>query len=135
LENRFGAPNPAANYNRTTSLPWTTAVAVDTNGCEFASSLLNLSDAIISSAALISGNAGSVLSNVANTYLGGALDAICDAGCVGVGPTGATGCNIPAGCGGCPRTLRDATQCKALVTDTNSCAAASLVQSINAGWP
>ena len=160
LENRFSAPNPAT-FLKTRPLGWTTATptgwerAANTpgNGCEFAASVLNLTDTIGAVAAQAPPSVqGSLVALQAS--MGTWLSAACDAGCtanaaaVVIGQaidfSGTACAGIAAGvCTGtaaqpCPATLRNWNSCTGAVSDRNSCAAAGIArfvdQHVVLGW-
>jgi hypothetical protein len=145
LQNRYG--NPDSSFHPQQALPWKTAATVTTDGCGYASSVLNFVDAIQAMQNSVPSNLQSSL-NVIYTTFSTALNVACDYGCKGTTPGvnpvlnfkngwTASGCAIAAGCGSCPSTLRNRGSCTAQTTDANSCAAAGIVNFINnsaAGW-
>ncbi|OFZ18953.1 MAG: hypothetical protein A2X94_13470 [Bdellovibrionales bacterium GWB1_55_8] len=121
MENRFGAPD--ATYLGT--LPWQAGDHVDmeTDGCAFASSVLNFVDTVGSVANSSSPELGAALLTL-KTGIADGMDAACTAGCFVCGLV----------CDGCPITLRNRRSCTGLLTDKNSCAAAGIVNLVNASW-
>ncbi|MFL5815127.1 MAG: hypothetical protein ACJ763_16240 [Bdellovibrionia bacterium] len=141
LQNRYG--NPDANFHPQAKLPWSTPANVSTDGCGYASSVLNFVDAINAAQNILPSGLKSSLGTVATT-LATALDQACDFGCTGGNPGlpgwQVSGCGFASGCTTdhkCPKTLRNRNSCKAQTTDVNSCAAAGLVNMVNVsplGW-
>ena len=130
MENRFAAPDPTLGYMKTTDLPWTLpdSAGMKTDGCAFASELLNFADSlggVISSAKGALKESFSSMSAVQQL-----LYQTCEAGCSVPNPAGP--CNL--GCTACPTALRDRSKCAGTLTDEASCSAAALVNSINASW-
>ena len=129
MENRFAAPDPTLGYMKTTDLPWTMpdSAGMKTDGCAFASELLNFADSlggVISSAKGALKESFSSMSAVQQL-----LYQTCEAGCSVPNPGP---CNL--GCTACPTALRDRSKCAGTLTDEASCSAAALVNSINASW-
>jgi len=80
LENRHGEPD--SNYQKTTDLPWTTFEEVDTEGCSFAASVMNLFDSLGQVIADSSGDLNSSLETIEVIQEG--LNWACRLGCAGV---------------------------------------------------
>lgn len=150
LENRHGVSNSSDGYRKTRNLPWTTATSadLDTDGCAFASAIVNLIDAIGEASSAMSGNASNSLRDV-HASLQTSIDNACALGCAGIVPPGGVepnprgdwvnnGCGLSTACSECPDALRDRTKCQKLATDQVSCAASGLVNLINSseavGW-
>jgi preprotein translocase subunit Sec61beta len=119
-------------------------------GCIYAAGILNFFDSIAPSSAVLSSDVASILTQIETLSVAAYFDTACDYGCKGTIPSGAdaalnlngnwvaTGCSIAAGCGGCPKNLRDYTSCHPNVAnDPGACAAAGLVNFVNssaAAW-
>lgn len=145
-ESRFGSPD--AEYKKTKYLQWTTAAKVDSDGCTFASGIVNFFDALGGTKDQVSGNLSKTLNSI-HEKLAIVIDNSCKIGCLGAlaTPTGdatldpnsvwvASGCAITT-CAKCPFGLRDRSKCTGVTTDEVSCAAAGLVNFINSstlGW-
>jgi hypothetical protein len=125
LGDRYGAPLPNPSNHKTQDLPWTSATAVTSDGCAYASGWLNFFDGMtyLESAAP---------TNVASIYakfllLKPLVTAACEEGCIECGLT--VSCPDSTNtCCGCPTTLRSRASCTGVATDPNSCAAAGLVK-------
>ncbi len=148
LQNRYGSPN--SSYHPQSALPWTTAANVSTDGCGYASSILNFVDAIEAAKNIVPSNLKNTLTSI-STNFSAAIDLACDYGCTGQKPPAiaplnpsnkwvASGCSYATGCTTshkCPSTLRNRGSCTASTTDLNSCAAAGITNFINyssLGW-
>lgn len=147
---RFGNPNPVT-FNKRNILPWNTATALDmdTDGCGYASSLVNFADALGGIQKATTGSLATTLESMRSIFQGliyGACDVGCHAGAVGIEVDGVTPvagwvpseCTVAGGsCAGCPPTLRNRTSCLKRNSDINSCAAAGIVNFMNKhslGW-
>lgn len=147
LQNRYGSPDPGT-FIKTVDLPWTTAVSMagSSDGCAYASSVLNMVDAIESAQYYVSDELAQVYANMAATF-NTALDTACTIACenrmptvpesaiVGAGWT-VSGCTVGT-CSECPSSLRARANCTGAVDDLSSCAAAGIVNFINestVGW-
>jgi hypothetical protein len=140
FQNRYG--NPDSSFHPQADLPWTTPANVTTDGCGYASSILNFVDAINEAQAIVPQNLKNTLSSISGSLASG-IDQACDLGCTGGNPGFpgwvASGCTF-SGCTvdhKCPKTLRNRSSCQASTTDVNSCAAAGIVNMINyspLGW-
>lgn len=121
LENRDGSGN---------QLPWTSATAVDDDGCAYGSAIVNYADALAALAGTLPGSLGTSI-NSALSLVQQAVGDGCAAGCLlcGLG-TSCPGTLI----GGCPMTLRYRASCTGTATDPNSCAVAGLVTAVNSQW-
>jgi hypothetical protein len=131
FQSRFGAP--FANGKKSQDLPWTTAAAVDADGCAYASSIVNFVDSLGALAEISSTLRTSVSAIQAAFQLG--FDDACERGCQNNNPGGGwvpTGCTAATVCSACPVRLRDRTACTGLASDEVSCAAAGLVNFVNA---
>ncbi|MEK6705060.1 MAG: hypothetical protein AABZ06_04680 [Bdellovibrionota bacterium] len=126
LENRYGVPD-STTHVKTTNLPWTSATAsgMTTDGCAYASSAINFSDAVGEVAGSVSGNLATAF-EVLDTIVKATVYASCEIGC--------QACNLNYHCVGCPTELRDRTKCAGTTTDLPSCAAAGIVNMVNAAW-
>jgi hypothetical protein len=153
-ESRYGNPNASFNPQNSPPLPFNDNVTKMTDqGCIYAAGLLNFFDAIVPAAEALPTSASSAINQINNFTIDGVpvsfdtlFDAACNYGCTGSLPSGAdiivlnptgkwsaTGCSIVAGCGGCPKYLRDYTQCHPNVAnDPGACAAAGLANFVNA---
>jgi hypothetical protein len=147
-ESRYGNPNSTYHPQSNPPLPFNDNVTKMTDeGCIYAAGILNFFDSIAPASAVLSSQVASVLAQIQTFSVAQYFDTACDYGCKGtvpsagqdlltLNPTGkwnATGCSIAAGCGGCPKNLRDDTQCHPNVAnDPGACAAAGLVNLVNA---
>jgi hypothetical protein len=159
LQNRYGNPNASFLPQANPPLPWTTAATVSTDGCGYASSVLNFVDGLTQSQNNVPSSVKTAIGYILNGPSGSPvtlqqiLDAACDFGCMGIKPTvdanhsaavvlaldpggnwALTGCNFASGCNTahqCPSTLRNRSSCTAQATDVNSCAAAGITNFIN----
>jgi hypothetical protein len=148
-ESRYGNPS-ATNFNKGNVLPWTTAAAVDANGCGLAASVLNFVDAIGEIESDLPSSIQSALSTTQSAILTG-IDQACAYGCSNTLPSGvidtalynptgtwvASGCAAVTPCSVCPNALRNRSICTSQASDVNSCAAAGIINFINssaAGW-
>jgi hypothetical protein len=140
LENRYGAPD--ASYNKTQNLPWTTAATVTDDGCEFASAIVNMVDALEASISNMTGGLATGAQNI-ETAFSATINLACHYGCTNTVPPiagwQASGCTVTTDCSTCPLSLRDRTQCvfNTVPTDQTSCAAAGIVNMVNVspvGW-
>lgn len=135
---RYGAPETTF-FNKTVALPWTTAAAVDTDGCLYASGVINFFDSLPYAAQAVSASLASSL-NSTITIFQAALDQACDVGCQNLVPPwggSQSGCTTTTACAACPILLRNPTACLGLASDQVSCAAAGIVNFINnspLGW-
>lgn len=125
LENRYGVPS--ANYHKSVALPWTSATAVTSDGCAFASGVLNFADSL-SFLEAFSSSSSAITSKLSDLqiFLSEGLDAACQLGC--------TTCGGAVSCSSCPLSLRNRNSCTGVSTDVNSCAAAGLVTFVNSTW-
>jgi hypothetical protein len=148
FQNRYG--NPDSAFHPQSALPWKTAANATTDGCGYASSILNFVDAITQAQTIVPSNLKNALNSISSAF-STSLDLACDFGCTGLVPPAvapfnpsnkwvASGCNFNSGCTidrKCPSTLRNRFSCQAQTTDVNSCAAAGITNFINAsslGW-
>jgi hypothetical protein len=144
-ESRYGKPD--ANFHPQSAMPFTDNITnMSDQGCIYASGVLNFFDSIVPATAVLSSDVANVLNQPIVTLIKDSLDVACDYGCKGtmpangdiltLNPTGkwvATGCSIAAGCGGCPKILKDYTQCHPNVAnDPAACAAAGIANFVNA---
>lgn len=120
LMNRYGAPS---NNVKTVDLPWISAKSMTSDGCAFASGLLNYYDGLASIQSASSGSVAEVY-GVIQTFLSSGLDAACSTGCALCGLS----------CSTCPSSLRSRNSCTGSTQDENSCAAAGLVLFVNLSW-
>ena len=135
---RYGDPDPANNYRKQTPLPWASVADIrgDTANaaCAYASSILNVIDAIGAVSNQISYGVGSSLNDFRGTFQG-QIDSACQAGCSGVDPVCAAAGLGPTDCTPCPRVLRDPEQCA--TSDAAACSALGIIDFINTsplGW-
>lgn len=145
LQNRYSSPNPSTfrktqvvGYSAVKPQGWAVATNVDLEGCTYASAILNLLDAVNDVSQNVSGNMGTILSQVGSTFTSG-INLACDLGCRGAGGY-LSGCSLPAGsCNPCPTALRNRTSCTGADEEKVSCAAAGIAHFINTdatnGWP
>jgi hypothetical protein len=146
VESRYGTNNGGATTTRANLLPWTTAAAVNADGCGLAASVLNFLDAFEQSGSSLPSEISSVLTTVVSDTLTG-LDEACAAGCSNTVPSDpinnpngtwvSAGCAATTPCSSCPNTLRNRSSCTGVSSDVNSCAAAGLINFINSsalGW-
>jgi hypothetical protein len=146
-ESRYGNPSSSFHPQNSPPLPFNDNVTKMTDqGCIYAAGLLNFFDSIGPASAVLSSSAATVLDEITALSVSQYFNTACDYGCKGTMPAGAdilalnptgnwvaTGCSIAAGCGGCPTSLRDYTQCHPNVAnDPGACAAAGLVNFVNA---
>jgi hypothetical protein len=148
-ESRYGNPN--STYHPQNLMPFNDNITKMTDeGCIYAAGILNFFDSIAPSSAVLSSDVASILTQIETLSVAAYFDTACDYGCKGTIPSGAdaalnlngnwvaTGCSIAAGCGGCPKNLRDYTSCHPNVAnDPGACAAAGLVNFVNssaAAW-
>lgn len=149
IESRFDTPG---------ALTWTTAAAVDADGCKYAASILNLIDALTASKSYLPSAVGTAVDDVLNgdnvphVYgLAEDINAACSYGCSGQTPTlgsddqlnletsgsgwVGSGCSSATvdPCSTCPDALRDWTQCGTGNTNQATCAAAGIINFINHG--
>lgn len=138
-QNRYGAPD--ATYQKTVDLPWRTSATVTTDGCAYASGLVNMADAMSVSANYATGALATTLSQLGAGFTALA-DASCNLGCMGLEITLASANDPPCAyannvCNPCPTTLRTRTGCQSDIKA--ACAAAGIVRVINDdpvnGWP
>jgi hypothetical protein len=153
VESRYGYPSPT-NFTKTQVLPWTTAAAMNADGCGLAASVLNFFDAVTAAESDLSGNLGNVLTQITQAGVMKYLNNACQYGCLGTSPDGdpaneiiydpsgtnwaLSGATLATPCSTCPFSLRNRSSCTGLATDVNSAAAAGLINFINnsiAGWP
>ncbi len=138
MNNRYGSPNPTT-YIKTVDLPWTTAATVDSNGCSYASAIVNMLDGLHATASAVGGAASTSLTTVLNAF-DTVINAACDVGCQNIAvPTWTqSGCTVTTACATCPTALRNRNSCQGIPADQVSCAAAGIVNFINkdltAGW-
>ncbi len=122
IETRNGDPNPAGSYGKTKDMPWTTVAAMTTEGCAYASAMLNLIDAseqMMDDLGLLKTVIEALLYGEAG---GPALKTSVNAACV----QGCTDCGIT--CSECPRNLRSRSTCDSTdATDTEACAAVGII--------
>jgi hypothetical protein len=146
-ESRYGNPNSTFHPQNNPPLPFNDNVTKMTDqGCIYAAGILNFFDSIGPASAVLSSSVANVLNQITAVSVSQYFDTACDYGCKGTMPSGAdglalnptnkwnaTGCSIAAGCGGCPKYLRDYTQCHPNVAnDPGACAAAGLANLVNA---
>jgi hypothetical protein len=146
-ESRYGNPTSTFHPQSNPPLPFNDNVTKMTDqGCIYAAGILNFFDSIGPASAVLSSDVASVLNQITAVSVSQYFDLACDYGCKGTMPSGsdiialnptgkwvATGCSISAGCGGCPKALRDYTSCHPNVAnDPGACAAAGLVNLVNA---
>ena len=124
FENRYGDPDPTTHAKQV-PLPWIVADHPDmpTNGCAFASSIVQLAD-----------NLGAVVDNLDGSMKEGLTDLktfvqnlIYD-GCNAVCVAKDSSCPI------CPIKLRDRSQCSGVADDMPSEVAAALTVMVNNAW-
>lgn len=145
-ESRYGTNNGGATTARANLLPWTTAAAVDANGCALAASVLNFLDAFGAAGSVLPGTVSTAFGDVQSELLAGLGDA-CSYGCNNTVPADpinnpnhtwvSAACAAASPCSTCPNTLRDRSSCTGQASDVNSCAAAGLINFINSsalGW-
>jgi len=161
FQSRYGAPDSTNNYKRTKLLPWTTATAsgMSTDGCQYASSLVNFVDSMGVLSTTYTGAGASSIQTLLKTFQQGIYLA-CEIGCHNLPGVSTTGTAItswvPAGCPNlaaslptldpttisttglpddlcstCPLLLRNRSACTGLADDPASCAAAALISFIN----
>jgi hypothetical protein len=137
LGNRYGAPDGA--FLKTVDLPWTSAVAVDADGCSYASAVVNMLDGLHLASTVVSGSISTTLNNILSAF-DTVINAACDIGCQNTAVPGWTqsGCTVTTACAQCPTALRDRSSCQGIVSDQVSCAASGIINFINedlvAGW-
>ena len=152
VESRYGNPN--ATYQKGNSLTWTSAAAMDDNGCGLAASILNFMDAFTQAQSELPASVGNSLNKVVSQGMGTLINQACVYGCNNTSPDTDTienkaiydpngnwvtsGCNLASPCTTvCPTTLHSRTACTGETTDVNSCAAAGIINFINnsvGGW-
>lgn len=153
MQSRYGAPDSSTfargqTMGETASKPegWTKAENVDFYACLYASSLLNLFDAMSATGSSLSGPIASAMGQV-GTIFADQLGEACNAGCRGEALhfiNYDTGCafadNDCTGSSGrrCPAELRNPASCTGKTDDRASCAAAGLATYISMdpilGW-
>lgn len=128
LENRYANIDPLTHKG---ALPWTTLDSLNSSvipsgydGCAYASEVVNFIDTVVAVAKLATGDVQGSLNTL--TLITEGLFLGCDQGCKACDPT--------SSCATCPAALRDRTQCKGVATDPVSCAAAGMINAINATW-
>jgi len=142
LQNRYSATN-TTTYNKTQVLGfkaaspagWAQAVNVDEEGCSYASSILNMIDAIDEVAPQFNPALATSFNALSSTFLT-AMNTACASGCNATFPTG---CVMATPCTACPFGLRNRKSCTGAINDQYSCAAAGIAHFINVtpllGWP
>lgn len=130
---RNGAPN--SSFHKTVNLPWTSAAAMTSEGCAYASAIVNMVDGL---GTLVSQTTGSIKTTMSllQTTFKSAISAACEAGCM-------TNCGMASGActasgSFCPLALRNRASCTAVNTNAATCAATGIVGIVNAGpvsWP
>jgi hypothetical protein len=137
IQNRYGAPD--GTFVKTVDLPWETAATVDSDGCAYASAVVNMLDGLHATANVVQGSISTTLTTILNGF-DTVVNAACDIGCQNTAVPGWTqsGCTVTTACAECPTALRDKTACQGIPADQVSCAAAGIVNFINndpiAGW-
>ncbi len=146
--NRYGDPDPTT-FKKGNPLPWVTASATDmaTDGCGYASSVVNFADALGGLADAAQGELATKLITMRDTFQA-LIYSACQAGCtntIGKDLNGAdvagwlpSGCTVTNGsCARCPLTLRDRSTCTGRTSNIESCAAAGIINFMNThplGW-
>ncbi len=126
LQSRYGLPT--SNHHKSQTLPWTSSTAVTTDGCAFASAVLNFNDGLKFIIDASPPAIAKFYTTIKNALTAG-LDPACAAGC-----SNPLDCNDSSLCSGCPISLRNRNACTSLNTDANSCAASGLVNFVNSAW-
>lgn len=136
-QSRYGNPFPNGKKGPA-GLPWTSAGAVDSNGCAYASAILNMVDSM-GALATASTGLNSSITQIQSAFQLTIHDA-CDKGCQNQAPLPGwvnSGCTTITPCTACPAMLHDRNACTGLVSDQVSCAASGIVNFINVhplGW-
>ena len=137
LQNRYGSPN--SQFLKTADLPWDTKANMDSTGCSYAGSILNMIDAIDDVSTVTSGSTANTLNTISVAF-STAMTIACSLGCQGRANDGTAGadadCTFSASdCETCPLKLRHRENCD---SDAKSaCAAAGIVRFVNDdsnGW-
>jgi hypothetical protein len=133
-----------ATYHPSSSppFPWVTAATVTPDGCAYASAVLNFVDSLGALAGSVPGSLGSSILSLQSTFKNGitvapgvtiGIGSACSDGCTGaaIAPIAGTGCALSS-CSnadsiGCPLTLRNRASCTGQANDSNSCAAAGII--------
>ncbi len=136
----YGNPS-TTTWTKGNDLPWITTDLMTTDGCAYASGIVNMLDGINEASSFTNSTFSSSLTSI-YTAFSTAINDACDLGCQGLDPLGAaTGdanCTYAAGeCTPCVEKLRNRDNCAA-DTQTN-CAATGIVRYINSdplgnGW-
>lgn len=128
---------------------WADATKVTGIGCQYASAIVNLLDAIAETKNYVSASMKTNLELIETTF-GAQMELACQAGCQGAAGTlnllnyAVTGCNLSADeCSGgstrkCLLALRNRDACTGEITNAASCAAAGIIHYVNddpfVGW-
>ncbi len=138
LQSRNGDPDPTT-FLKTKNLPWATAETMDSDGCAYASSIVNFVDALGATSGSVEGSISTTIKTLHDTFAT-AIYMACSTGCLGAPALWggvASGCTAAVDCSECPLALRNRTACTGKADDLPSCAAAGIVNFINnapVGW-
>ncbi len=140
-QSRYGDPD-TTNYRKNQDLSWISTTLMETEGCAYAASIVNMLDGINEASNFIGPLIRTALSGIGTAFTS-QINQACDLGCRGLNPdltaSGDASCTYAAGaCTPCLDLLRNRNICS---TDTQaSCAASGIVRYINDdplgnGWP
>ncbi|MGK5087413.1 hypothetical protein WDW86_07625 [Bdellovibrionota bacterium FG-2] len=138
LQSRNGAPDPTT-FLKTKSLPWGTATTVDSDGCAYASSIVNFVDALGATSGTVEGSISKTIKTLHDAFAT-VIYMACSTGCLGTPALWggvSSGCTAAVDCADCPLALRNRTSCTGEADNLPSCAAAGIVNFINnapVGW-
>lgn len=135
---RFGNPDPTTGA-KGNDLPWETAATMTQDGCNYASSMIQMVEGMDAVIPLLDGAIQDSLTSVVDAFKDQIYDA-CNIGCQNIDPPGGwvpSGCTVVTPCETCPIALRNRLTCTPQTTNQSSCAAAGVINFINhspLGW-